>query len=112
MVRVVLPSGSSNLFISNFISGGDINVVIIITKIITENRVSSIAPNDFPTEAKIKPTSPLGTIETPTNNFSFKSPFAKIPAKTFPIMANKEIIIAITYSWGLRSEENSICNPV
>jgi hypothetical protein len=47
--------------------GGVTNVVSIITTTITEYSVVSTTPSALPTDAKINPTSPRGTIPHPIN---------------------------------------------
>ena len=54
--------------------GGVTRVVVITTMTTTAYNLLSTTPIDLPTEAKIKPTSPLGIIPTPIKillNFSF-----------------------------------------
>ncbi len=57
-------SFSANLLINV----GGMRVERMITKIMVEKTLSGIAPSAFPVAAKIKPTSPRGTIDTPTKS--------------------------------------------
>ncbi len=63
--------------------GGVRSVVIITTITITENNSSLTTPNPLPTEAKISPTSPLGTIPHPIKSLFVPLPATK-PETIFP----------------------------
>jgi hypothetical protein len=50
----------------HFRAGGAARVVATTIRTIAENKASPTTPNAFPVSAKIKPTSPRGTIPIPT----------------------------------------------
>ena len=78
---------------------------------ITENTSSLTTPRERPIVAKIRPTSPRGTIANPTTSLFAPLPAAN-PAAIFPIKATKVIARATSSIWGLKSVSRFTLIPV
>lgn len=79
--------------------GGVMRVVNITTITITENNSSLTTPNPLPTEAKISPTSPLGTIPQPISSLFVPLPATR-PDMIFDTIATVATPIAISRMLG------------
>ena len=77
----------------------------------TENIVSLTTPSCLPTDAKIRPTSPRGTMPQPTIHALWPRPAAK-PATSLPMTAATVMPSATTTTCGSASVCRSTCMPV
>ena len=106
----VLPAAAAREK-DHFRPGGAARVVATTIRTIAENKASPTTPNAFPVPAKIKPTSPRGTIPIPTERGD-ALPYAGSPAASLPKTAATVSTNDSQATPGSRKEAKFTCIPI